>query len=244
MDRFTAGYIGHDGYPVTLAGGNSLPEVIVHLPFGDDANSRILEDAFSPGSNATAKIMEAIQKAEGAAGWVREAPYTLEARCVEDGYWKVKWEVSGTTFNDVITSILYRSERFAKQVDDASFGGEQDVAVTDIHVGSRRISAFFATAPKGFEITGLSVGNEFSPEDVETLALMYSNPGDGVTSARLLVSPTAEVEQAARAVEHAEKARLNAVRRASEEGVSQRVLASLAGVSQATIGRWLKGDVN
>lgn len=244
MKRYTAGYTGHDGFPVVLAEGNNIAEVIVHLPFDDDVNGRLLEDAFSPGNDATAKIVEAIKKEEGATGWVRESPYTIEARYVENGYRKVKWEVSGTSINDVITSILYRSERFANQVDGASFGGEQDVAFVDIHVGSRRISASFVTSSEGFTITGLLVGCEFSIEDVESLAIAYSNQEDGVTDARMLMSPAAEVEYAARQVEAAEKARLKAVRRASDEGVPQRVLASLTGVSQATIGRWLKDAEN
>lgn len=242
MKKYTAGYTGHDGYPVTLAEGNNLPEVIINLPFDDDVNERLLADAFSPGNDATTKIVEAIQKEEGTSGWVREAPYTVEAGCIEDGYWKVKWGISGSSLNDAISAILHRSDRFAEQVDDASFGGQQEDGLVDVHVGPHRITAYYTLSSAGFDITGLSVGCEFSPTDVETLALLYSNPGEGVTDARLSMSATAEVEQAARMVENSENARLKAVRRAANEGVSQRVLARLTGVSQATIGRWLKDD--
>lgn len=239
MKRYTAGYTGHDGYPVTLAEGDSIVEVIVNLPFDGDVIEYLVTTAL-PSEDEISHIVEAIQKEEGTSGWVREAPYTLEARCVEDGYWKVKWQVSGSSLNDTISEVLYRSERFAKQVDNASFGGEQDVGFVDIHVGSRRISPSFAVSSEGFIITGLSVGCEFSIEDVESLAIAYSNPEDGATDARVLMSATAEVEDAARRVKHAENVRLRAVRRAADEGVPQRALARLAGVSQATIGRWLK----
>lgn len=239
MKMYTAGYTGHDGYPVTIAEGDSVEEVIGGLPFDVDVSD--LPEY--PGKSAIPRIVEAIQKHEGSSGWVREAPYTvLVGRSDEPDSWSVSWRVSGSSVEGVITAILYRSERFIEQVEDATGDGEVDDGLVDVHVGSRRITAYVSLTSSGFTITGLSVGSGFAAADVESLALMYSNPEDDTNVALLTMSPTTAVEHAARLVSHYEQARLKAVRRAADEGVPQRVLASLTGVSQATVGRWLKDD--
>lgn len=239
MKMYTAGYTGHDGYPVTIAEGDRIEEVIEGLPFTVD----VADLPEYPGKAAIPRIVEAIQKHEGSSGWVRQAPYTVMAGYTElPDSWSVSWRVSGSSLEEVITAILYRSERFAEQVVDATGDGEVNDGLVDVHVGSHRITTYVSLSASGFAITGLSVDSEFTATGVETLALMYSNPDDVTNAARMTMSPTAEVEHAARLVSHYEQERLKAVRRAADEGVPQRVLASLTGVSQATVGRWLKDD--
>lgn len=239
MKMYTAGYTGHDGYPVTLAEGDNIEEVIGDLPFDVDVSDL----PKYPGKTAIPRIVEAIQKHEGSSGWVREAPYTVMAgHTDEPGSWTVSWRVSGSSLEEVITAILYRSDRFAEQVSDGTYNGEVNDGLIDVHVGSYRITAYVSLSTSGFDITGLSVGSGFAAADVESLALMYSNPEDETNVALLTMSPTTAVEHAARLVSHYEQKRLKAVRRAADEGVPQRVLASLTGVSQATVGRWLKDD--
>lgn len=241
MKMYTAGYTGHDGYPVTLAEGYSIAEVVTNLPFHVDVSG--CKNPWAPGKDAIPYIAEAIQKEEGTTGWVRMAPYTvLVGRAEGHDSYSVSCKVSGSSLEDVTRELLHRSALFEIEVDNMVRDiGARD-GVVDVFVGSQSIGVYVTVYDTGFNITGISFGGEFSPADLKMLAIMYANPDDEANHAVLSMSPTAEVEQAARAVEHAEKERLKAVRRASEEGVSQRVLASLTGVSQATVGRWLKDD--
>ena len=152
----------------------------------------------------------------------------------------VSYRVSGSSLEDVTRALLHRSALFAIEVDNRADGSGIKDEVMEVFVGSLSIGVYVTTSDTGFDITGISLGSEFSSSDVKMLAIMYANPGDDASHAVLIMSPTAEVEDAAQQVKHAENARLKAVRRAADEGVSQRVLAKMTGVSQATIGRWLK----
>lgn len=241
MKMYTAGYTGHDGYPVTLAEGDSINEVIHNLPFDVDLSSNDTNEI--TGKDAIPHIVKEIQEVEGTSGWVREAPYTLilGSRNDYDSY-SVSRYVSGTSLNDVVSEFLCHSRLFEIEVKNhPSYGSSKNFSV-DLCAGSHLFKVYVELTDGGFDITGIAFGSEFSTEDVESLAYMYSDPDVGVDHVVLRMSPTAEVEDAARRVKLAENARLKAVRRAADEGVSQRVLAKLTGVSQATIGRWLKED--
>ena len=241
MKMYTAGYTGHDGYPVTLAEGDSIEDVVLNLPFEFDAVKFL--NTHGAGKDAIPKIVEAIQKEEGVSGWVRQAPYTVLVGHAEDHEsYTVSYRVSGSSLEDVTRALLHRSVLFAIEVDNRVDGSGIKDEVMEVFVGSLSIGVYVTTSDTGFDITGISLGSEFSSSDVKMLAIMYANPGDDASHAVLIMSPTAEVEDAAQQVKHAENARLKAVRRAADEGVSQRVLAKMTGVSQATIGRWLKED--
>lgn len=241
MKMYTAGYTGHDGYPVTLAEGDSIVEVMHNLPFYVDTHG--CKNPWSPGKDAIPRIAEAIQKEEGVSGWVRQAPYTvLVGHALDQETYTVSYRVSGSSLEDVIRALLYRSDLFAIEVDNHADGSGVKDEVIDVFVGSQAISVFVTISDTGFDITGISFGSEFTSADIKMLAIMYANPGDDANHVVLVMSPTAEVEQATKQVTHAENARLKAVRRAADEGVSQRVLAKLTGMSQATVGRWLKED--
>lgn len=239
MKMYTAGYTGHDGYPVVIAEGDSIREVIEALPFAVDVSDI---DEY-PGKAAIPRIVEAIQKHEGSSGWVREAPYTVLLGSIDDPFsYTIAWRVSGSSLEDVITSILLRSERFFEQVVAATGDGEVDEALVDVFEGSHSVTARASCYSGRVRIWGLSVSDGFGRSDLETLALQYVNPDDYANFVQVDMSPTTAVEHAARLVSHYEQERLKAVRRAADEGVPQRVLASLTGVSQATVGRWLKDD--
>lgn len=275
MKMYTAGYTGHDGYPVTLAEGDSISEVIDNLPFDVDVSS--CEDPEYPGEDAIPLIVEEIQKNDGVPGWIRQAPFTalmlghagpddmnrlnvpsrigvpdellgglagLDGRGGLKGRdcLVVKYRVSGTSLEDVTTKILRRSETFAIEAYQCTRNANQTTGTTLIPLGTHDIGVHVSLTENGFDITGISAINGLTPADVKIIASTYSNPDEGVFTSFVCMSPTAEVEDAARRVKIAENARLKAVRRAADEGVSQRVLARLTGVSQATIGRWLKDD--
>lgn len=241
MKMYTAGYTGHDGYPVDLAEGDFIGEVIEGLPFTVDVDD--LPEY--PGKVAIPRIVEAIQKHEGSSGWVRQAPYTVMAGYADEtDAWSVSWRVSGSSVEDVITAIVSRSDRFSNRVtmgDGDEFFGNAEIA---IRAGACKVLVHVSGTEYGygFNIVGVVVDGEVSASDLKALAVEYSNPEDGVNEADVFMSPTTEVEHAARLVSHYEQERLKAVRRAADEGVSQRVLASLTGVSQATVGRWIKDD--
>lgn len=241
MKMYTAGYTGHDGYPVTIAEGNSIGEVIEGLPFAVDVDD--LPEY--PGKEAIPRVVEAIQKHEGSSGWVRQAPYTVMAGVKDDPFsWTVSWRVSGSSVEDVISKILSRSEFFWDRVADSTGHFELESAILDVSVGGRIVEVSVTTSGNGFSIAGITpkTAKVITADDLCDLAVSYSNPEDEINTAKVFMSPTTEVEHSARLVAHYEQERLKAVRRAAGEGVPQRVLASLTGVSQATVGRWLKDD--
>lgn len=239
MKMYTAGYTGHDGYPVVLAEGDSIGEVIEALPFAVDVSAI---DEY-PGKAAIPRIVEAIQKHEGSSGWVRQAPFTaLFTEMVSPDSYVVKRRVSGTSLEDVTTEILRRSELFKIEADQCTLGANQTTGTATIPLGTHNIEIHVSLSENGFNISGISAKHDLTTADVETLAIAYIDPDMDVTSVVIRMSPTAEVEYTSRQVEVAEEARLKAIRRAADEGVPQRVLASLTGVSQATIGRWIKDD--
>lgn len=275
MKMYAAGYTGHDGYPVTLAEGDSIGDVIGDLAFDVDVSE--CDSPEYPGKDAIPRIVEAIQNNVGGSGWVRQAPFTvlmvgvgepdeldrlgelnevgglsekmgglagLDGRgsLVRLELLSVKRRVSGTTLEDVTYEVLRHSQSFSIEAFHCTRDANQINGTVLIPLGTHDIGVHVSLTENGFDITGISAINGLTPADVKLIASTYSDPGEGVFTAFVSMSPTAEVEYAARQVEYAEKARLKAVRRASDEGVPQRVLASLAGVSQATIGRWLKDD--
>lgn len=240
MKMYTAGYTGHDGYPATLAEGDSIEEVIAGLPFDVDV-SDLPKNADKV---AIHRIVEAIQKQEGSSGWVRQAPYTVVCGVFSDPEYddfRVSSRVSGASTEDVVATILRRSEKFLDMVAPTYFGGYGG-SEFPVKVGARTVLAHVSYDEYKFSIVGVSSDGVITPDDLASFAVAYASPEDDVSDAYTVMAPTTEVEHATRMVAHYEEERLKAVRRAADDGVPQRVLASLTGVSQATVGRWLKDD--
>lgn len=237
MKRYTAGHTDIFGVPHEITSANTYKELL----------HKITEKETNPSPNRS-DVLEAIKTHEHTSSpWVREANYRLVVRFFDPGP-LLEWTEIKQCFNTldkVAEHVIKVSESWEKMLSPEHYHGTGtlnfllgrqnctlDVNSLDLHV------------PHPEQLTVQEI-NSFVRDHYRTDEPL-DETGDHEISAvaEVLPSTAANIVDCRNMQEALEKKLHSLVRFAHEEGFPQTSLAQLAGVSQPTIGRWLKENID
>ena len=235
MKRFTAGYTDFFGVSNDMESANTLSD-LYHDITGEDA------------SWAThSAIIQAVKKKEPAAesAWVREAPLQLQAFLEDYHSSKERWHIF-ECFSSLAEAVEYIIVQYAEGA-DADFDCNSPAARSVPYTVDGQECDYFqdtnsVTIPQPRDLT-LNGVRDLLLRTLEPLEKFKAEQnGYGLSCMDLVPSPAFQVTMLAEAAAKIDEDLKDAVRKAHRTGIPQASLARLAGVSQPTIGRWVKDN--
>lgn len=240
MKRYTAGHTDIFGVPHEVASANTYKELL----------HEITEKETNPSPNRS-DVLEAIKTREHTSSpWVREANYRLVVRFFDPGLpdsqiTRVEIKQCFNTLDKVAEYVIRVSEDW----DGILFTERQNgVETLDFIIGRQictlDVDSIDLHVPHPEHLTVQEI-NSFVKDHYRTKELSDSMSDYGIPPvAEVLPSTAASIADCRNMQESLEQKLRSLVRLAHEEGFPQTSLAQLAGVSQPTIGRWLKENTD
>ena len=235
MERYTAGYTDFFGVSNDIGSANTLSDLYRDIT-GEDSTEATRSD-----------IIQAVKKKEPASesAWVREAPLRLEAFLEDYDSGKDRYCIF-ECFSSLAEAVEYIIVRYAEGADadfDCNSPGARSVPYT---VDGQECDYF-----QDFESVTIPEPRDLTLNGVRDLLLRTLEPlerfkagqnGYDLSCMDLVPSPAFQVTMLAEAAAKIDEDLKDAVRKAHRTGIPQASLARLAGVSQPTIGRWVKDN--
>ena len=236
MDRYTAGYTDIFGVSHELATANTLDTLYERL-----TGSAAEEDAANRDD-----IMYMIRKKfpETTSAWIREAPLRLVVE-LQDPEEEPRSLTYGcfTSLEEVVTYLILNTPSL-RDYPDTVYKEAGYAAISSVVVDGQVCDYYSETQtvtvedPEELTVAGvlalahLCYGRDLEEEE--------NKGGTALVSINLYQSDIFRVTNSHKMATRAEADLKQAVRSAYADGVPQATLARLAGVSQPTIGRWVK----
>lgn len=235
MERYTAGYTDFFGVSNDVESANTLSDLYRNIT-GEDTD----------GATRSA-IIQAVKKKEPAAesAWVREAPLQLQAFLEDYNSDKEQWHIF-ECFSSLAEAVEYIIVQYAEGA-DADFDCNSPAARSVPYTVDGQECDYF----QDFERVTIPEPRDLTLNGVRDLLLRTLEPlerfkaeqnGYGLSCMDLVPSPAFQVTMLAEAAAKIDEDLKDAVRKAHRTGIPQASLARLAGVSQPTIGRWVKDN--
>lgn len=240
MKRYTAGHTDIFGVPHEIASANTYKELLHEITEKETKTSPNRSD-----------ILEAIKTHEHTSSpWVREANYRLVVRFFDPGPpdSQTEWAEIKQCFNtlDKVAEYVIRvSESWHESLSAERYHGEETV---DFILGRQNctldIKSLELHVPHPEQLTVQEINsfvkNNYHTNEIFDAAWDY----EIAPVVEVLPSTAASIADCRNMQEALEKKLHSLVRFAHEEGFPQTSLAQLAGVSQPTIGRWLRENAD
>ena len=225
MKRYTAGYTDFFGVSNDIGSANTLSD-LYHDITGEDSEGAIRSD-----------IIQAVKKKEPAAesAWVREAPLQLQAFLEDYTQGTERWYIF-ECFSSLAEAMEYIISRYIGSNGD----GERFTYLVDGQTCHYHSSTKTMEIPRPHDLT-LNGVNDLMLSTLEPQERFEAlESGCDLSCMSIVPSPAYQVTMLAEAAAKIDKDLKDAVRKAHRTGIPQASLAHLAGVSQPTIGRWVK----
>ncbi len=231
MKRYTAGYTDFFGVSNDVYSADTLTDL--YRDITGEANTDVTRS----------DIIQAVKKQESAAesAWVREAPLRMQVSLYDpvDGKMKRHTLECCTSLEDAVKYIITRHIEVADELRKWNFSGE------DTHLVDGQECKYI----KESNSVHIPQPQDLTINGVRDLMLRALEPQEQFKSAdcgydfhclEIVPSPVFQVTMLADAAAKIDADLKEAVRKAHSTGIPQSSLAHLAGVSQPTIGRWVK----
>lgn len=235
MKRYTAGHTDIFGVPHEIASANTYKELL----------HEITEKETNPSPNRS-DVLEAIKTHEHTSSpWVREANYRLVVWFFDPGPpdEQTEWAEIKQCFNsldEVVEHVIKVSESWHESLSEECYQGTETI---NFILGRQNctldVNSLELHVPHPEWLTVQEI-NSFVKNDYHTHELLDTMGYEVPPVAEVLPSTAASIADCRNMQESLEQKLHSLVRLAHEEGFPQTSLAQLAGVSQPTIGRWLK----
>ena len=236
MERYTAGYTDFFGVSNDIGSSNTLSDLYRDIT-GEDSTEATRSD-----------IIQAVKKKEPAAesAWVREAPLQLEV-------WMYDLDNGGALrghtlecFSSLADAVEYIITRYVEGA-DANFDCNSSAARSVPYTVDGQECDYFQDTnsvaipqPRDLTLNGVRDLMLRTLEPLERFKAAQN--GYDLSFMELVPSPAFQVTILAEAAAKIDEDLKEAVRKAHRTGIPQASLAHLAGVSQPTIGRWVKDN--
>lgn len=236
MKRYTAGYTDFFGVSNDVEAANTLPDLYRDIT-GEDNDKATRAD-----------IVQAVKKKESAAesAWVREAPLRLQAFLEDYHSGKERWHIF-ECFSTLAEAVEYIIPHYiGSNVEDLfgiEYSDDEDFTyLVDGQTCRYQPSTETVEIPRPRDLT-LNGVNDLMLRTIETPEKYEAvQSGYGLSCMEIIPSPVFQVTMLTETAAKIDAEIKKSVRSAYADGVPQATLARLAGVSQPTIGRWVKED--
>lgn len=234
MKRYTAGYTDFFGVSNDVESADTLTGLY-----------RDITDEDTTGATRN-DIVQAVKKKEPAAesAWVREAPLRLEVMMYDLNDGGALCVRTLECFSSLAEAVEYIIVRYVEGA-DADFDCNSPGASGNLYIVDGQSCGYLqntnrVTIPQPCDLT-LNGVRDLMLRTLEPLERFEAaQNGYDLYSMRLIPSPAFQVTMLAEAAAKIDEDLKEAVRKAHRTGIPQASLAHLAGVSQPTIGRWVK----
>lgn len=236
MKRYTAGYTDFFGVSNDIGSANTLSDLYYDITG---------EDTFGVTRN---DIIQAVKEKEPAAesAWVREAPLQLQVIMYDLDNGGALCVRTVECFSSLAEAVEYIITWYVERA-DANFDCNSPGASGDLYTVDGQTCDYFqdtnsVTIPRPCDLT-LNGVRDLMLRTLEPLERFEAaQNGYDLDSMRIVPSPAYQVTMLAEAAAKIDEDLKDAVRKAHRTGIPQASLARLAGVSQPTIGRWVKDN--